>query len=79
MACADEVEAELMLPERGMALVRTGQLVKLLYDAFPDGHGAHGTLRLSLVTVDPRGTAFRLRTSSRPSARRACDGPCSPA
>jgi membrane fusion protein len=64
VACADEkLEAELMLPERGMALVRTGQPVKLLYDAFPyERYGAHyGTLRwLSpSSTVEPRGTAFR--------------------
>jgi hypothetical protein len=36
VACSDEkLEAELLLPERGLALVRTGQPVKLLYDAFP--------------------------------------------
>ena len=48
VACSDEkLEAELLLPERGMALVRTGQPVKLLYDAFPYGrYGVHyGTLR----------------------------------
>lgn len=48
VACSDEkLEAELMLPERGMALVRIGQPVKLLYDAFPyERYGAHyGTLR----------------------------------
>ena len=36
MVCADEpLQAELLLPERGLALVRIGQPVKLLYDAFP--------------------------------------------
>jgi membrane fusion protein len=64
VACSDErLEAELMLPERGMALVRTGQPVKLLYDAFPyERYGAHyGTLRwLSPAsTTEPGGTGFR--------------------
>jgi membrane fusion protein len=64
VACSDEkLEAELMLPERGMALVRTGQPVKLLYDAFPyERYGAHyGTLRwLSpSSTSEAGGTAFR--------------------
>jgi multidrug efflux pump subunit AcrA (membrane-fusion protein) len=64
VSCSDEkLEAELMLPERGMALVRTGQPVKLLYDAFPyERYGAHyGTLRwLSpSSTSEAGGTAFR--------------------
>jgi len=48
VACSDEkLEAELLLPERGLALVRIGQPVKLLYDAFPyERYGVHyGTLR----------------------------------
>jgi membrane fusion protein len=64
VSCSDEkLEAELMLPERGMALVRIGQPVKLLYDAFPyERYGAHyGTLRwLSpSSTSEASVTAFR--------------------
>jgi membrane fusion protein len=64
VVCAGErLQAELQLPERGMALVRVGQPVKLLYDAFPyERYGVHfGTLRwLSPAsTVGPRGATFR--------------------
>jgi membrane fusion protein len=64
VVCAGEkLEAELMLPERGLALVRQGQGVKLLYDAFPyERYGVqYATLRwLSPTsTVDPRGPVFR--------------------
>ncbi len=64
LVCAGErLEAELMLPERGLALVRQGQGVKLLYDAFPyERYGVqYATLRwLSPTsTVDPRGPVFR--------------------
>ena len=64
LVCSGErLEAELMLPERGLALVRLGQSVKLLYDAFPyERYGVqYGTLRwLSpSSTTDPRGPAFR--------------------
>jgi multidrug efflux pump subunit AcrA (membrane-fusion protein) len=48
LVCRGErLQAELVLPERGMAQVRTGQAVKLLYDAFPyERYGAqYGTLR----------------------------------
>jgi membrane fusion protein len=59
----ERMQAELTLPERGMALVRTGQPVKLLYDAFPyERYGAqYGTLRwLSPAsTATPGGPAFR--------------------
>jgi len=43
----ERLQAELMLPERGLAQVRPGQSVKLLYDAFPyERYGAqYGTLR----------------------------------
>ena len=47
IVCAGErLQAELMLPERGLALVHAGQSVKLLYDAFPyERYGAqYGTL-----------------------------------
>lgn len=64
IVCAGEhLQAELQLPERGMALVRVGQPVKLLYDAFPyERYGVHfGTVRwLSPAsTVGPRGSTFR--------------------
>ena len=64
VACSDEkLEAELLLPERGLALVRTGQSVKLLYDAFPyERYGVHyGTLRwLSPSSTSEGGaTGFR--------------------
>jgi membrane fusion protein len=48
LVCDGEtLQAEVMLPERGLALVRTGQPVKLLYDAFPyQRYGVHfATLR----------------------------------
>jgi membrane fusion protein len=64
IVCAgDKLEAELMLPERGLALARTGQPVKLLYDAFPyQRYGVqYGRLRwLSpSSTVDAQGPTFR--------------------
>jgi membrane fusion protein len=64
LVCAGEhLEAELMLPERGLALVRQGQGVKLMYDAFPyERYGVqYATLRwLSPTsTVDPQGPVFR--------------------
>jgi membrane fusion protein len=48
VVCAgDTLQAELLLPERGLAQVRVGQPVKLLYDAFPyQRYGVHfATLR----------------------------------
>ena len=48
LVCANEpLQAELHLPERGIALARVGQSVKLLYDAFPyQRYGVqYGTLR----------------------------------
>jgi membrane fusion protein len=64
IVCAGEhLQAELTLPERGMALVRTGQPVKLLYDAFPyERYGVHyATLRWisPASTAESRGPAFR--------------------
>jgi membrane fusion protein len=59
----DPLQAELLLPERGLALVRVGQPVKLLYDAFPyERYGVqYGTLRwLSPAsTASAGGAAFR--------------------
>jgi multidrug efflux pump subunit AcrA (membrane-fusion protein) len=48
ITCRDErLQAELMVPQRGLALLRAGQLVKLRYDAFPfQRFGVrHATLR----------------------------------
>ena len=64
LVCTGEpLQAELMLPERGLALVRVGQPVKLLYDAFPyERYGVqYGTLRwLSPASSSgPQGAAFR--------------------
>lgn len=64
LVCSGEpLQAELQLPERGMALVRIGQPVKLLYDAFPyERYGVqYGTLRwLSPASsAGPRGPGFR--------------------
>jgi membrane fusion protein len=64
IVCAGEpLHAELMLPERGMALVRLGQPVKLLYDAFPyERYGVQfATLRWisPASTAAPRGPVFR--------------------
>jgi membrane fusion protein len=64
VACeGEQLEAELLLPDRGMALARPGQPVKLLYDAFPyERYGVHfGTLRWisPSSTSDARGAGFR--------------------
>jgi membrane fusion protein len=64
VVCAGErLQAELQLPERGMALVRVGQSVKLMYDAFPyERYGVHfGTLRWvsPASTAGPQGAGFR--------------------
>jgi membrane fusion protein len=64
VVCSGErLEAELMLPEGGLALVRQGQTVKLLYDAFP--YQRYGVQKATLrwlspaSTVDAHGAAFR--------------------
>ena len=64
VVCSGErLEAEVRLPERGLALARPGQVVKLMYDAFPyERYGVqYGTLRwLSPTsTVDQAGATFR--------------------
>jgi membrane fusion protein len=64
LVCAGQpLQAELQLPERGMALVRVGQPVKLLYDAFPyERYGVqYATLSwLSPASsAGPRGASFR--------------------
>lgn len=64
MVCAGErLQAEVALPERGLALVRIGQPVKLLYDAFPyERYGVQYAVLKWLSpasTVKAQGTAFR--------------------
>jgi len=64
VVCGGEpLRADLRLPERGLALARVGQPVKLLYDAFPyERYGVqYGTLRwLSPASAaGPQGPAFR--------------------
>ena len=51
----EPLQAELMLPERGMALVRLGQPVKLLYDAFP--YERYGVQYATLRWLSPASTA----------------------
>jgi membrane fusion protein len=64
LVCANEpLQAELRLPERGLALVRVGQSVKLLYDAFPyERYGVqYGTLKWLSPgsSAGSTGSAFR--------------------
>jgi hypothetical protein len=58
IACLDErLQAELKLPQRGMALLRSGQGVTLFYDAFPfQRYGARAaTIRWISPTGDEGG------------------------
>jgi membrane fusion protein len=56
LVCANEpLHAELRLPERGMALVRVGQAVKLLYDAFP--YQRYGVQYGTLTWISPGSSA----------------------
>ncbi len=56
LVCANEpLQAELRLPERGMALVRVGQSVKLLYDAFP--YERYGVQYATLTWLSPGSSA----------------------
>lgn len=59
LACAGQaLQAELILPQDAMALIRTGQPVKLLYDAFPyQRYGVRqATIRwLSPETINDKG------------------------
>jgi len=64
LVCAGQpLQAELQLPERGLALVRIGQPVKLLYDAFP--YERYGVQYGTLTWLSPassagaRGPTFR--------------------
>jgi membrane fusion protein len=64
LVCSGEpLQAELQLPERGMALVRLGQSVKLMYDAFP--YQRYGVQFGTLTWLSPassmgrEGAAFR--------------------
>jgi multidrug efflux pump subunit AcrA (membrane-fusion protein) len=54
IACQGErLQAELMIPQEGMARVRAGQPVKLLYDAFP--YQRYGVRRATVRWVSPAG------------------------
>ncbi len=63
VACqGQKVEAELTIPQDGLALLRTGQPVKLLYDAFPyQRYGVHyGTIRwVSPASMGEKDGTFR--------------------
>ena len=64
IACADDhLQAELFVPQGGMARLRVGQGVKLLFDAFPyERYGiGHSVIRWISPTADDRnGGAFRV-------------------
>jgi membrane fusion protein len=51
----DRLQAELMVPQRGLALLRTGQLVKLRYEAFP--HQRFGVRHATLRWISPTASA----------------------
>jgi membrane fusion protein len=54
IACQGErLQAELMIPQEGMARLRAGQPVKLLYDAFP--YQRYGVRRATVRWVSPAG------------------------
>ena len=64
IACRDErLQAELIVPQRGLAQLNTGQAVKFRYDAYPyQRYGVrYGTLRwISPATApEPDGASFR--------------------
>lgn len=64
IACReDRLQAELMVPQRGLALLRTGQVVKLRYDAFP--YQRFGVRHATLHWISP--------TASRPPTDNAGD------
>jgi membrane fusion protein len=55
IACQGEkLQAELMIPQEGLARIRPGQPVKLLYDAFP--YQRYGVRRATVRWVSPAGT-----------------------
>jgi membrane fusion protein len=52
LACEGQtLQAELLLPQDGMALVRAGQPVKLLYDAFP--YQRYGVRQATIRWISP--------------------------
>ena len=72
IVCAGEpLQAELLLPERGLALVRLGQPVKLLYDAFPyERYGVqYGDAALAQSGLDRRPWRRRVSRLRRPRRR----------
>ena len=65
IACRDDrLQAELMVPQRGLAMLRAGQPVKLRYDAFP--YQRYGVRYATLRWISP--------ASSLPSSRRRRSG-----
>lgn len=72
IACAGgRVRAEVTLPSNGIARVRTGQSVRLLYTAFP--YQRHGVRFGEVVWVGPTGTSTARGDSSRFRALVAID------
>ena len=66
VACGGErLQAELTLPQEGIGLVRPGQNVKLLYDAFP--YQRYGARAATIRWISPAGEsgAFRPSRTSR--------------
>jgi multidrug efflux pump subunit AcrA (membrane-fusion protein) len=60
VACAGErLQAELTLPQGAMALVRPGQPVKLLYDAFP--YQRYGARAARIRWISPAGESGGFR------------------
>ncbi len=63
LACEGQtLQAELTLPQDGMALVRTGQPVKLLYDAFP--YQRYGVRQATIRWVSPETVGGKGGTSA---------------
>lgn len=68
LICANEpLQAELRLPERGLALVHLGQPVKLLYDAFP--YERYGVQYGTLTWLSPTSSASSTGSTFRAFAR----------
>ena len=59
----ERLQAELMVPQRGLALVRAGQPVKLQYDAFP--YQRYGVRYATLRWISPASSRRRPAASFR--------------
>lgn len=63
LACEGQaLQAELTLPQEGMALVRAGQPVKLLYDAFP--YQRYGARQATIRWISPESVGEKGGTSA---------------